>query len=100
MMDVQSPPFLVWYDDNPKITVTQKIEAAIAAYGHRFRGVQPTLVLVNEAEVTELQGVEVRSATNVRRHTYWVGLDEQTAASLPSRETGPLKPVPASRRKK
>lgn len=76
-MSAKSPPFLMWYDDNPKLSVTQKIEAAIHAYCTRFRGTRPTLVLVNEEEVTEFAGVQVRGVTTVRRYNYWVGQDER-----------------------
>lgn len=67
------PPFLVWYDDNPKLSITRKIEEAMAAYSRRFNGVRPTLILVNEEEMTDVAGVQVRSAPTVRRNTYWVG---------------------------
>ncbi|OAN49055.1 hypothetical protein A6A03_07035 [Chloroflexus islandicus] len=69
----RQPPFLMWYDDNPKTPVAQKIAAAIAAYKMRFPGVEPTLVLVNEAEVTPVEGIAVRGMVTVSRHTYWVG---------------------------
>ncbi len=69
----RQPPFLMWYDDNPKTPVQQKIAAAIAAYQVRFPGVQPSLVLVNEAEVVSFEGITVRSAPTVGRYTYWVG---------------------------
>ncbi len=67
------PPFLVWYDDNPKVSIARKIEEAIAAYSRRFNGVRPTLILVNEAELTDVAGVQVRGVATVRRNTYWVG---------------------------
>jgi hypothetical protein len=74
-MQVKSPPFLMWYDDNPKLAVSRKIADAIAAYLHRWPGVQPTLVLVNEEDVTEYAGVRVRGVPTVRRNTIWVGQD-------------------------
>ncbi|MDN5273807.1 hypothetical protein QTO31_17710 [Chloroflexus sp. MS-CIW-1] len=66
-------PFLMWYDDNPKVPINRKIAAAIEAYKSRFPGVQPTLVLVNEAELTTVEGVTVRAMPTVSRNTYWVG---------------------------
>ncbi|MCS6881778.1 MAG: hypothetical protein RMK84_07600 [Oscillochloridaceae bacterium] len=72
-MPPRRPPFLVWYDDNPKLSIARKIEEAIAAYRRRFNGVRPTLILVNEEELTDVAGVQVRSAPTVRRNTYWVG---------------------------
>ena len=72
-MSVKTPPFLMWYDDNPKLSVVKKIEEAIAAYSDRWPGVRPTLVLVNEDELTEYAGVLVRGVNTVRRNNYWVG---------------------------
>ncbi|WP_322814004.1 hypothetical protein [Chloroflexus sp.] len=69
----RQPPFLMWYDDNPKTPVVRKITEAIEAYKARFPGVQPTLVLVNEAEVTTIEGITVRAMPTVNRNTYWVG---------------------------
>lgn len=76
-MLAKSPPFLMWYDDNPKLSVARKIEDAIAAYSDRFRGVRPTLVLMNEEEVTQVAGVVVRGVNTVRRNTYWVGQESE-----------------------
>jgi hypothetical protein len=69
----KSPPFLMWYDDNPKIPFADKIAAAMQAYVKRFRGAQPTLVLVNEADAVELAGVTVRGVITVQRNTILVG---------------------------
>lgn len=79
-MPAKSPPFLMWYDDNPRLSVSHKIAAAMAAYRDRFHGVQPTLVLVNEADLTEVAGVQVRAVATVGRNTYWVGQTEQREA--------------------
>lgn len=67
----------MWYDDNPKLTFAKKIEAAIGAYRERFRGTAPTLVLVNDEDVTEVLGISVRGVHTVRRNTVWVGLEER-----------------------
>lgn len=92
-MAPKSPPFLMWYDDSPKLSIANKIEEAIAAYADRL-GVRPTLVLVNEAELTEFPGVEVRGVTTVRRHTYWVGQEVQPTAPSVGVEPLPAAPTP------
>ncbi|MEI7770814.1 MAG: hypothetical protein WCI67_12525 [Chloroflexales bacterium] len=74
--------FLMWYDDNPKLTVAMKIEDAIGAYRSRFSGTAPTLVLVNEEDVIEVAGVQVRGVATVRRNTVWVGLDRERPESV------------------
>jgi hypothetical protein len=71
----------MWYDDNPKLPIASKIEDAIACYADRL-GVRPTLVLVNEAELTEFPGIEVRAAITVRRNTYWVGQGDRPDAPV------------------
>ncbi|PDW04877.1 hypothetical protein [Candidatus Viridilinea mediisalina] len=87
-MATTSPPFLVWYDDSPRISTVRKIEDAIAAYSDRFGGIEPTLVLVNDQDVTSLEGVEVRTATNVRRNTFWVGREDGLAPERPITSLG------------
>jgi hypothetical protein len=89
--------FLMWYDDNPKLPVAQKIEDAIGVYRSRFSGVAPTLVLVNEEDVTEVVGVEVRGVTTVRRNTVWVGREGEVAVDVITPE--PAKAPPGRRRK-
>lgn len=93
-MLAKSPPFLMWYDDNPKLSVAHKIDEAIEAYADRL-GVRPTLVLVNEAELTDHPGVAVRAVTTVRRNTYWVGQEERPGA--PIQADTPILPAPSSR---
>lgn len=88
-MPRKSPPFLMWYDDSPRLSTARKIEEAMAAYSDRFGGAQPTLVLVNIEDLTSMVGVEVRDATNVRRNTFWVGREEGEVSEAP------LTPAPA-----
>lgn len=67
--------YLGWFDDNPKKTVTVKIEEAIGAYVDRFRA-RPAEVLVNVGDLGELaqvDGVPVRSEGYIRRNNFWVG---------------------------
>lgn len=97
-----STPFLMWYDDNPKLSVAHKIEDAIGAYRHRFPQTTPTLVLVNEAEVTEVAGIEVRGMATVHRNTVWVGLereDQLKEMRLPAATT-PSAPAAKPQRRK
>lgn len=76
-----APRFLMWYDDNPKLAIKQKIAAAIEAYEQRFDGLRPNLVLVNESELVQHEGVEVRGVNTVRRNNVWVGFSEPEAAA-------------------
>ena len=67
--------YLGWYDDNPKKSVQIKIEEAIEAYEDRF-GTHPNVVLVNEHEATNVEGVEIQVRPFIRRFNYWVGWRE------------------------
>jgi hypothetical protein len=67
--------YLWWFDDNPKKTAKDKIEEAIAAYIQRSR-LRPNVVLVNEADRAEVQGVTVRSENYIRRSNFWVGWED------------------------
>jgi hypothetical protein len=77
--------YLMWFDDNPKVSVVYKIEDAIEAFVRRFK-VQPNVVLVSERDKLSLvQGnkaiespdVRVRESSYVRKNNFWVGLDDE-----------------------
>jgi hypothetical protein len=42
---------------------------------------RPNLVLVNESELVQHEGVEVRGVNTVRRNNVWVGFSEPEAAA-------------------
>ncbi len=67
--------YLGWFDDNPKKTPATKIDEAIAAYVERFNS-RPSVVLTNEADRVDVQGVTVRSEGYIRRNNFWVGVVE------------------------
>jgi hypothetical protein len=79
--NMAAPRFLMWYDDDPKLAIKQKIAAAIEAYEQRFAGLRPNLVLVNETELVQHEGVEVRGVNTVRRNNVWVGFADPEAAA-------------------
>jgi len=71
------PPFLMWYDDNPKTPIINRIRAAITAYQTRFPGTNPTLVLVSITDHPGLppaiDGISIQRSPTVLPNTYWVG---------------------------
>jgi len=69
--------FLVWYDEDSRRSVVEKIQNALAAYSKRF-SVAGNLVLINVADSAELKGVEVevRSERTVQPHHFWVGRND------------------------
>ena len=71
--------YLGWYDDTPKKPATLKIEEAVAAYINRFRA-RPNVVIVNEADRAEVDGVRVRSESYMVRNNFWVGWEDAAKA--------------------
>jgi hypothetical protein len=72
--------YLVWFDDHPKREVRFKIIEAIDTYQNRF-GKRPIVVLVNESQVSDpIEGINVTSRSYVRRHYFWVGIEQPKEA--------------------
>ena len=71
--------YLGWYDDTPKKPATLKIEEAVAAYISRFRA-RPNVVIVNEADRAEVDGIRVRSESYMVRNNFWVGWEDAAQA--------------------
>ncbi len=67
--------YMMWFDDSAKKGVTLKIEEAVAAYIHHFKA-RPNVVLVNEADRADVQGITIRSENYIRRNNFWVGWED------------------------
>ena len=68
--------FLMWFDDDRKKTVTEKIATALAAYEERFHA-RANVVLVNAEEVGEAPAsVQVRAQPFIQRSNFYVGFEE------------------------
>jgi hypothetical protein len=85
-----APKYLMWFDDNPKVSPLRKIEEAIQAYTQRYQKT-PNVVLVSEqdngiltdgAERVEHNGVEIRGSSMVRRNIFWVGRETRQLAPV------------------
>ena len=66
--------YIMWYDDNPKHTLGQRIADACEAYKARM-GTPATLVLMSTEEDYGAipAGIQVERVPTVRRNTYWAG---------------------------
>lgn len=69
--------YMMWFDDSAKKAATLKIEEAIAAYVRHFKAA-PNVVLVNERDQVEVDGILVRAESYVRRDNFWVGWEDKT----------------------
>jgi hypothetical protein len=67
--------FLVWYDTDAGRPLAEKVQAALGAYGRRFK-VAPNLVLVNAVDMVDVAGIEVRGVRTVQPNHFWVGLTD------------------------
>ena len=75
-----------WFDDSPKTPTELKIQDAIEAYVRRF-GKRPNTVLVNEADVIEMQGLKIRPESFIRRNNFWVGWESNGQVVVPTAVT-------------
>jgi hypothetical protein len=72
--------FLGWFDDTRKKDPSEKIAEAVERYVSKY-GEQPTLCLVNEADMTTYAGVEVKATSYIRPNHFWVGKSEPVPAA-------------------
>lgn len=78
---------MLWYDDNPKVDLLNKIERAANYYQEKY-GKHPTLCLVHPTMLTNAgqtdigkddTRLEVRTAPFVRPNHFWIGLKNEEA---------------------
>ena len=78
------PMFLMSYDDSPKRTFQEKVEAAMQAYQTRFAR-RPNVVLVNANVAPEMvvADVSIERRSTVPPNNFWAGMQQvvQTVAS-------------------
>lgn len=66
--------YLGWFDDNGKKPAQTKIAEACAAYVERYQ-THPNVVLVNERDRAEVDGLLVRVESYIRPNNFWVGFE-------------------------
>jgi hypothetical protein len=68
---------MLWYDDDKKRTLEEKVRRAADYYRSKF-GRAPTICLVNPRMINggpkRVARVELRTAPNVLLHHFWVGI--------------------------
>lgn len=69
---------LLWYDNDPKRSLSHKVDQAVPRYRAKF-GRKPTVCYLNEADLNghteEVEGVRLQALSNVLRHHFMVGED-------------------------
>jgi hypothetical protein len=70
--------FLVWYDNDRKRKLEEKVAQAAERYTERF-GAAPQIVLLNPAQAGEIEtvaGIPVRTTSLVLPNHVYIGVDE------------------------
>lgn len=78
--------FLIWYDNDRKRKLAEKVAQAAERYTERF-GTSPQVVLLNPAqagEMAEVAGLPVRATPLVAPHSLYIGADDADDAPAPS----------------
>lgn len=70
---------LLWYDNDPKKALEQRVREAMERYREKF-GRAPNTCYIHPADLNgralTLEGVRVLVASNILRNHVWVGYDE------------------------
>ncbi|HEY74685.1 MAG TPA: hypothetical protein G4O00_00700 [Thermoflexia bacterium] len=70
---------LLWFDDDPKRSLAQKVGRAVRRYRQKF-GRPPNVCYVHpsllDGKVRRVDGVMVLPLPSVLRHHFWVGVKE------------------------
>jgi hypothetical protein len=64
--------FLGWQDTTPRKAPDLKIAEGAARYAEKF-GLPATLCLLNQADATTIEGLEVRVVGYVQPNSFWIG---------------------------
>lgn len=71
---------LLWFDDDPRRSIDDKIALAAARYQKKF-GAAPDMCYVNSALIERealVGAVQVRSLATIRPNHFWIGREETT----------------------
>ncbi len=72
---------LLWYDNDPKKALEQRVREAMDRYREKF-GRAPNTCYIHPADLNgralALEGVRVLAASNILRNHVWVGYDEES----------------------
>ncbi|MBN1219238.1 MAG: hypothetical protein JXM69_09950 [Anaerolineae bacterium] len=71
---------LLWFDNDPRRKLSDKIGQAVTRYQVKF-GRRPTVCYLNVAELNgesgEIKGIRLQPASNVLRHHFWIGVENE-----------------------
>ncbi len=87
---------LLWFDDDAKRKVVEKLDEAAERYEERF-GVRPTLAHLNPTQAEGLvhRRMQICGDPGLRRNYFLVGVDENDAPAEPRAAASPAVAAPA-----
>lgn len=87
---------LLWFDDDAKRKVVEKLDEAAERYAERF-GVRPTLAHLNPAQAEGLvhRRMQICGDSGLRRNYFLVGVDASDAPAEPRAAANPAAAAPA-----
>jgi hypothetical protein len=72
---------LLWFDNDPNRKLADKISRAVTRYQVRF-GCRPTTCYLSvrdfDGQTGEVNGVQLKPASDVRPHHFWIGVEQET----------------------
>ena len=74
---------LLWFDNDPNLALGDKIKRAAARYQARLQHKPTTCYLSAKdfnAEMGEVQGIQLKPAHNIQPHYFWLGVEQKKAA--------------------
>ncbi len=75
---------LLWFDNDPKRNLADKISQAATRYHVKF-GRLPTTCYLNindfDGKAEEINGIRLRPAKDVRPHHFWLGVEHETTTA-------------------
>lgn len=67
---------MLWFDNNPKMELSQKIEGAAYYYENKY-GKRPNCCYVHPAmpDLDRIDGIEVKRSRSILPNHFWLGID-------------------------
>ena len=79
---------MLWFDDNPNLTLTKKIQTAVRYYRQKYRH-EPNLCLIHPAmienvkskdeavDLEDMKGLTIRPYRPVLPGHFWIGIEDK-----------------------
>lgn len=69
--------YLLWFDDTPRLTAAQRIQAGAARFRERFQ-LEPRIAVVNPTQAPggDVDGLRVVTRPWLLKNNFWIGLEE------------------------